>query len=222
MPETQRDAKFEEIRQLLQQHYPTLHLTCESRQWLIKGSFPVRANGVEIDHYLIAILIPQGFPRNAPLVKELGGRIQEHPDWHVYQEGFLCLFSPLERWKHLPETATIITYLDGALNDYLFSQTYHEKHGKWPLGERGHGARGIREYLIEELGTDDLSVMRRFLEYLGKKKIRGQWRCYCGSGKQIRFCHLAKISDLHNKITLAEARYALQVLDRAMQRKLVE
>lgn len=218
MQEKPCSGTFEETRQLLQQHYPTLHLSVENGQWIIKGSFPVRANGVEVDHYLVAILLPQGFPRNPPLVKELGGRIREHPDWHVYQEGFLCLYSPLERWKHLPETATIITFLDGALNDYLFSQTYHEKYGTWAFGERGHGAKGIREYLREELGTDDVTVMRQFLEYLGKKKIRGHWKCYCGSGKQIRQCHLTKINDLHSNITLTEARYALRVFDHAAGR----
>jgi hypothetical protein len=214
----QQTRKYDQIRQILEQDYPTLHLSEENGQWLIKGSFPVRANGKIVDHYLIAILIPRGFPQNAPLVRELGGRIKQHPDWHTYQEGFLCVFSPIERWKHLPKTATILTYLNEPLNDYLFSQTYFERYGRWPFGERGHGWAGFREYLSEELNNDDVIVLRQLLKYLSTGLVKGYWDCFCGSGKQLRHCHLEKFLDLHDKITPTEAQYALRVFDLSLKK----
>jgi hypothetical protein len=211
MKAQKKRQKFEEIEHSLKQYYPTLHLTDENGQWFIRGIFPVRANGGIVDHYLIEIFIPHNYPKNIPEVKELGGRIKRHPDWHVSADGTLCLFIPLERWKHMPDTATVITFLDGPLNDHLFSQTYFELHGHWPFGERGHGIEGVKEYLSEELGTDDVLTMRRLLEYLSTKRPKGHWVCFCGSGKKMRHCHFDTILDLREKIRPSEARYTLRL-----------
>ena len=201
-----------ELRRLIQERYPELFVTRESGECMIRGRFSVRADDTVVDHYFVEIYVRKGFPFVTPLVKEIGGRIAHHADRHVYLEGFLCLFLPLERWKHLPDTATILTYLEGPLNDYLFSQTYFEEYGCWPFGERGHGKTGYREYLAEVLGTDDANVAIRFLECLKGRDPKGHWLCFCGSGKKMRKCHLDKVIALRGKVTVDEIDHALSIL----------
>lgn len=208
----QQVPKTDEIRGLIQERYPELFVTQESDIYVIRGRFPVRADEIVVDHYFVEICVFKGFPFVTPLVREIGGRITHHADRHVYLEGFLCLFLPLERWKHLPETATVLTYLEGPLNDYLFSQTYFEEYGTWPFGERGHGKAGYREYLAEVLGTDDLNVAIRFLKCLKGPYPKGHWPCFCGSGKKFRKCHLDKVIALRGKVTAAEIDHAMEIL----------
>jgi hypothetical protein len=202
-----------EIRHQLQESYPTLHVVDEAIS-TIQGSFPVKAEGKVVDHYLIEIRMTQAFPKEPPLVRELGGRIKRELDWHTSEDGNLCLFSPLERWKHLPDSATLVEFLEGPLNDFLFSQSYFEMYGVWPFGERGHGKWGIKEYLTEELGTSDVTTMTQMLDYLCQENPKGHWSCYCGSGKKLRHCHFDKIVYLREKITTKEAKYALEIFNR--------
>lgn len=204
--------RTDELGQLIHERYPELFVTQESGECVIRGRFPVRANENVVDHYFVEIWVRKGFPFVTPLVREIGGRITHHADRHVYLEGFLCLFLPLERWKHLPETATVLTYLEGPLNDYLFSQTYFEEYGTWPFGERGHGKAGYREYLAEVLDTDDLNVAIRFLKCLKGPYPKGHWPCFCGSGKKFRKCHLDKVIALRGKVTAAEIDHAMEIL----------
>lgn len=212
MPHKKQAQSLDEIRELIQERYPELLAAQENGECIIRGRFPVRADRVVVDQYLVEILIPKNFPIESPLVKEIGGRIKQHADRHVYKGGYCCLFLPLERWKYLPESATILTFLDGPLNDYLFGQTYFEEYGCWPFGERGHGKVGITEYLSEELGTTDVSIATRFLLCLRSRSPKGHWPCFCGSGKKMRNCHFNNIIKLHGKMNTNEIDQALQIL----------
>lgn len=208
----QQIPKSDEIRQLIHERYPELFITQDSDGCVITGRFPVRAAETVVDHYFVEIWVFEGFPIVTPLVREIGGRIPHHIDRHVFLDGFLCLFLPLERWKHLPNTASILNYLDGPLNDFLFCQTYFDIHGCWPFGERGHGKAGYREYLAEVLGTDDPSVAIRFLECLRGPLPKGHWLCFCGSGVKMRKCHLEKVITLRGKVTAEEIGSAIDIL----------
>lgn len=208
----QNIPQIDEIRQLIQERYPELLVTQENGECVIRGRFPVRADEIIVDHYFVEIWVREGFPFVIPLVREIGGRIPYYVDRHVFSNGLLCLFLPLERWKHLPDTGTILTYLDRPLNDYLFSQTYFDKYGTWPFGERGHGSAGYREYLAEVLGTDDPNLAIRFLKCLGGPYPKGHWLCFCGSKKKMRKCHLDKVIALRAEVTAEEIDFAIKIL----------
>lgn len=162
-----------------------------------------------IERFFIEILIPRDYPQSIPTVKELGGRIPHDADHHVSPGGFLCPLLPDERWRYWPLDADILAFLSGPLNDYFLGQLYFQKHSVWPFGERGHGREGIVEYYSEELGTADLDVIRRCLEYLSKEQPKGHWPCFCGSGKVMRHCHFEKMIELHSKIDPKTAKYSL-------------
>jgi hypothetical protein len=202
--------RIEKIRGLLLDRYPSLHLYAETNVWFIRGAFPVKVEGQTIDHYLIEIWLPPDYPKSVPLLKELGKRIPLDPDNHVYPNGFLCVFLPDERWKYWPVGADIIAFLEGPVNDYFLSHTYHSKHNTWPFGERSHGKKGVVEYYAEELGTNNEVIIKRCLECLAlKDPPKGHWRCFCGSGAKLRHCHMIKMIELRHKISPDTAKYTL-------------
>ena len=47
----------------------------------------------------------------------------------------------------------------------------------------------------EILGVTDEEQIRRFLDCLGHKKVKGHWNCPCGTGKRIRDCHVTRSGD---------------------------
>lgn len=209
MPKRREPSAIEVIEAVLRDRFPTLHLIEQSGQLTVRGRFPVISEGIVIDNYLVEITVPSDFPNSVPLLKELGGRIPKISDRHVYTGEYLCLFLPDERWKYWPRGLGFLEFLQGPVTDYFLSQTYFERTGQWPFGERRHGRNGIADYYAEELGTTDIKVIIACLEYLGKKHIKGHWRCYCGSGKQMRQCHFQTMQELRHKIDMRTARNSL-------------
>jgi hypothetical protein len=169
----------------------------------IRGVLPIRdlTTGEEIDRYLIEIELPNDYPKGVPVVREKGGRIPRIIDRHIYEnDGTCCLFVLDEQWKHYPEGATLVEFINGPVYQYFLSQSYFELTGKWLFGERGHGIVGILEYYSEELGTNDPKFILGFLDYLSLKVVKGHWDCFCGSGKRLRHCLFSKLLEMRGKI----------------------
>src|ERR1700749_4797302 len=65
----------------------------------LKGKFEFSAEqavyGKVTDSFYLQIDIPAGFPREVPEVTETGGRIPRHGEFHVNENGSLCLGSHL-------------------------------------------------------------------------------------------------------------------------------
>lgn len=227
MISTKRQAVLDEVETQLRNHYPSLYLVQRGSHSVIRGVYPVQLDGKVIDTFLVEIALPRHFPEEAPTVREMSGRILRVADRHVYTDGTLCLFLPEEKWKYWPEGSSILDFLTGPVNDFFLSQLYFEQHGTWPFGERRHGVLGIIDYYAEELGTDDLQVITKALEYLSAPQPKGHWPCYCGSGKRMRHCHFEKLSYLHRRIqptvaanSLGYVRNALEHQKAAFQRQI--
>lgn len=193
MRQSKRRELLDEIHHQLQANYPSLHLIASGSTSPIRGSFPVKHDGKEIDRFLIEVTLPKDFPKAVPIVHEMGGRIPRTVDRHTYESGALCLFLPEERWRYWPEGSSFLDFLTGPVNDFFLSQLYFEQTGEWPFGERRHGALGILDYYVEELGTDDLRIIAKCLQYLSAPQPKGHWLCFCGSGRKMRHCHFELI-----------------------------
>lgn len=68
-------------------------------EFRIKGKFKFRAtvadnNEIE-DYYQIEITIPNNYPRDLPIIKEVGRKIPRDGTFHVNPDESLCLGSPL-------------------------------------------------------------------------------------------------------------------------------
>jgi hypothetical protein len=204
-------ALYEEVRRLVRSHFPTLRVEIENGVVYIRGSLPLHEPETlrEITRYRVEIALPRDHPKSVPLVCETGGRLPVTPDRHFSFDGSACLFVAEERWKHYPEGATILDFINGPVRQFFLGQAHFDLTGQWPFGERAHGAAGIIEYYFEELGTTDVKTVVRFLEYLAKGEAKGHWECFCGSSKRMRHCHSEKLKELRAKIPTQVAQSSL-------------
>ncbi|MBD3337581.1 MAG: hypothetical protein GF353_00640 [Candidatus Lokiarchaeota archaeon] len=211
-------SQFQEtLKKQLMTDYPSLHVVEDHSLTIIRGSLFIydSTRTRELDRYSIEIIIPKDYTRQLPLVREIGGRLPKILDRHfIPPTDIACLFFPDERYKYYPPGSTIIDFIRGPVESFFRSQTYFDLNGKWPYGERGHGLKGLIEFYSELLGTNDIIVIKKFLKYLSKEKIKGSWKCYCGSYKRLQDCHFSHLSKFKNKISRQQARNTLTFIEK--------
>ena len=128
------------------------------------------------------------------------------------QAGEACLFLPDERWWVFPPGSTFLYFLDVPVRNFFLGQALVRMGDPWPFGQRAHGAGGIQDFYAELLGTKDLDIIIRYLDFLRKAEVKGHCVCPCGSQKRLRHCHLDQLKDLKSKISSSVARRSYQEL----------
>jgi hypothetical protein len=109
----------------------------------------------------------------------------------VFLDGALCLGTPLALWIDLGGDFRLDNVLDGPVRSFLIGNSLVEQVGRWPHGERAHGAAGLLEHLAEALGTDRPVMAATFLQALATGSVTKHSRCPCESGRKIFKCHHA-------------------------------
>lgn len=209
-----RTQVLDEIRSELASGFPSLHLFEQPGQDPeVRGTFEVRGEGGSVlDTFLIRIQIPPSYPRDLPVVWEVGGRIPCLRDRHIESDGKACILLPDERWRTFPVGASFTAYLRGPLHSFFLSQVAFELTGEWPFGEWGHGGHGIEQFYQETLGTHDLLTIALFLESLSKGRFDPFRSCPCGSGVRLGACCRKKWLDLRQKVDPQTAERSLKYL----------
>ena len=167
-------------------------------------------DGIAIDNFLIAIELPASYPIGIPVVRELGGRIPNHPDFHVFANGTLCLGLPEELWLQYGGRFELKQYLEGPLRSYFLGICEKLAGRPWPFGEWPHGVPALIEFYGKLIGTEEISCVIALVEMLSNASLKGHWKCPCGSGKELRQCHGDALRDLH-------ARLSKEILARSLQ-----
>ena len=208
-------AEFERLRPVLEAEFPYLHLRVRDGYTVLAGDFPIVENGRIIDSFSIEVVVPpEGTHGAVAKVRETGGRIPPVADRHVYSDGTACLFIEAEYWFRHPRGLNLVEYLHGPVKTYFVGQVFYEVEGRWPFGERAHGAAGDVEFFAPLVGSRDPRVIRSFLEMVVAKKLRSTWRCPCGSGHRLWGCHDAVVRKLRERIKRAAVLTSLQRLKR--------
>lgn len=208
---------FHELKSSIKKKYPTLVVLIEDGIVYIKGNlFLYSLDGREIDYYLIEIKIPENYPKSIPSVREVGSRIPRVIERHINPEkGNVCLFLPDERYKCYPPGSTIVDFIEGPVKNFFLWQTdFDVNSGKSSFSARGHNTLGRYEFYCEELKTKDIYVIKKFLDYITAKKLKKHWKCYCGGGKELRYCHINKLVDLRAKILRNDAKRSLVEIEK--------
>lgn len=203
-------GRLEQIRADLVEHFPHLHPYPRDRDVLIRGTFPVLADGGELDRFLLEIVLLDDYPTSIPVVYEVGGRIPRTKERHVNPDGAACLFLPDERWWVWPPGSSFLEFLTGPLHNYYLGQARVDRGLSWPFGTRDHGVDGIYRFYEDILGTSDREAIERYLELFAKESCKGHWDCPCGSGRRLRDCHVDLVRELKSKIPCATARVTLE------------
>jgi hypothetical protein len=195
---------------VVQERFPDLRLVFEGGRPSFRGTFPIVHEGRVLDRFSILIVFPDGISR-PPAIAETGGRIPRTVDRHVFSNGAICTEVPeltLIRGKY-----SLVSYLEGPVRNYFLGQMLVERGEPWPFGQWQHRKPGLLEAYGEILGVSGEPAIRRYLECLAHKKIKGHWPCPCGSGERIRSCHFTDLRALHERVTPRIARQALSRLN---------
>ncbi len=191
--------------------YPLLHASIRNDVSRIAGTLPIREGTAEVDHFLVEINLPVGYPNELPIVREIGGRIPHALDRHVIpSSGECCVLLPDQRWELWPRGSSLLAYIDGPLRNYFLGQALVERGDPWPFGEWAHGLQAKLDYYNGLLGTDNQQAILQYLRALEAKQVEGHWECPCLSGRRLRDCHFTLVRDLRGKIPQEDARHALR------------
>jgi hypothetical protein len=193
-------ALYAKTRSEVESQYPTLRFESRNRIIFCSGSFPVGDAKSVIDRFLIEIELPPNFPRQLPIVKEVGRRIPIIADRHMRLDGSACLFVEEDWWLSHPDGYSLLEFLDGPVRAFFVGQSMFDLGMEWPFGERSHGIEGILECYAELTGAPNLVVAEDYLRLLAQEKFKGHHECPCGSGKKLRQCHQQMLLALRSRI----------------------
>jgi hypothetical protein len=206
-------GRFARERQEVEAAYPQLLFSVSDSNVLLDGLFPIRDGEETLDQFAVQIALPTDYPDGLPIVREAAGRIPKVADRHVGPEtGEACVLLPEDRWRSWPLGSSLLGFLDGPLRNYFLGQAIVERGGDWPFGQWSHGVAGQMEYYRDVFGTDRAEYVKKYLEYVIAKKLKGHWECPCGSGATTRSCHMKAILLLREQVPRSDAQVALKRL----------
>jgi len=167
---------------------------CSKGGICLRGMFRFRANVLGSDEindtYRLEIVVPDKFPQALPEVKETGGRIPRNGEFHLNQDGTLCLGSPLRLLKKVHGAQDLNGFADKCLVPYLYAVSYKLIHGvDFIFGELDHGFKGIVDDYAAMLGLNRKQQVTQAIQLLGtKKRIANKRPCPCGCRKRLGAC----------------------------------
>lgn len=203
---------FERELDAIKSDYPNLHYRNTPKGLVLEGEIAFDITCKEVDErikdsYLVQIAFPDNYPQNHPTVKEIGGRI---PNNYHRNGDELCLGVPSEVYLEFAENSTLLHFIRGLLEHYLYKYSYWKKHnGKTPFDERPHGGEGVCEYYSEVFGTKDNDAIISLLEIPMSKAYKQSMICPCGSRKKLKKCHGKIILNIQNKVPTTILDYEL-------------
>jgi hypothetical protein len=143
----------------------------------IKGTFDIEMS------------VPDGFPKTPPTVIETSRRIPRDGNFHVNEDGSLCLGSELTIRLHLSRSPTLVGFVRTCLVPYLYAVSYAIEHGRFPWDELAHGTAGmLSDYRgLFRVSSDDQVLAA--LELLSmKRSVANKKPCACGCGQRLGRC----------------------------------
>lgn len=170
--------------------YPSLQIDAGFN--IVKGGFEIKnERGEVLETYSLEITIPQSYPNSRlPIVREVSQRIPRNKDRHIFEDGRLCLSTPLGELLICRDGITFLKFLDEVLHPFLASQ-YAISCGwlnEFPQGEYSHGGKGIYESYSEFLEIDGIDKAISALIMATKRNQRNK-KCFCASRKKLKDCH---------------------------------
>jgi len=190
--------------------YPGMRVRPTGRDEVqLQGEFAFTAEYEESlvieDCYELTITVSRWYPHDLPTVKETGGRIPRDQDYHMFQNGSLCLGSPLRLHNIAVSTPELTVYAKAAIVPYLCAISHWEETDEWFLfGELEHGAPGLLNDYANILNLDDPAGVTEALRLLGMKRRKAnKCLCPCGCGDRLGVCRynetIRKLRDRHGR-----------------------
>lgn len=216
----QNKELFDSFKSEIDKNYPTLVVSIENNLVRIKGTLRIRdSKNTILDNFKIDIQVPYNFPQEIPEVRETGNRIPVIPDRHFENDGKACLCFRDATFLYWNEKSTIIDFMEKLVEPFFLWQIEYEvSGGKNKDKAYAHGLDGAVQFYKEILSTDDIKAVYQFIEYLTKKKIKGHWNCYCGSGKKMRDCHFDLMKKYKGQIRAKDAKKTFESINQVIHK----
>lgn len=151
----------------------------------------ITSEGHLIEVFEIEMFIGSDYPNNFPIVKLIGNMIELTEDNHISKDGVICFDHPYIINSIKKCGIRIYDFVNFYLPKY-FSWVLIKKYGD-PiiLQEWAHGTEGTKQFYKALLGTTKNETIVVFLEnFCDNPRIQRNTKCYCGSGKKLKSCHL--------------------------------
>lgn len=143
------------------------------------------------DSYDVVIKLDM-YPELFPTVLEVGGRIPNKLNRHIYTDSGSCCFTTTAKSQVLLKTKikSLLNFIDEIVIRYFQNNSYYEINKKYCYDEYDHGSMGIVQSYQDILGVNDVkSIGRLMLQRLQNKKLSIRDLCYCNSGQSIKKCN---------------------------------
>jgi hypothetical protein len=184
--------------------YPELNLDLHSNgSWIVNGILKINATDEGInfrDEFLIEMIIPEGYPDEPPVVKEIGNRILPGKN-HKNLDGTLCLSTSLKICKIFSGAPTLLNFVKQLVVPFFFGFIHSEKLGSMPFGEFSHGGQGLLEDYLDYFEVDSNCAVLNLLICLADGQYNLDSRCPCGSDRKLRKCHAKKLNEAKKLMT---------------------
>lgn len=202
---------FDSFIRDLERNYPSLFVQIKNKLIYVSGVLKIKDDkNVVLGSYLINIEIPHNFPKEIPKVRETSNKIPRIADRHFEEDGSACLCFRDSIFIFWSKESTILDFMKIFVEPFFLWQIEFEASGGANKDRSfRHGIAGAIQFYGEILKTEDKRIIYRFVDLMTKKKIRGSWNCYCGSGKKIKDCHFDTIMRYKEKIRRKDARVTM-------------
>jgi hypothetical protein len=163
-----------------------------SEFYYVQGNLPViDANGYCWEKYDVKIALYDQYPNVLPMIWETGGKITRTADWHVNNNGSLCVGTDVCQYHTLAAGITLLDWIEKLAIPYLANHKLKLDKGNYSNVERSHGWMGVYEEYAELF---NISSKNKLLERLRLCSDRAEMSrnisCFCGSGRKYKRCYL--------------------------------
>jgi hypothetical protein len=162
----------------------------------------------ENDFYELKIFLAP-YPNAFPDVKEIGERIPETADRHIYMDNTrFCCFTTKAISQILLRTKvkSVSDFINLIIIPYLENNSYYEINRHYVKDEFAHGAPGVLQGYKDILGiSDDYKILKLLYDTTEGRFIKQSDRCYCGSSKSLKTCHNGKHYRNYNRFRMIDS-----------------
>ncbi|WP_422351508.1 hypothetical protein [Flagellimonas sp.] len=157
--------------------------------------------GIYLDSFNIEIwLNKERYPYSTPLVKEHSTKIQRHEDWHIDEDGYVCLDIEHELEYKAKKGIQLVGFYQDHIYPFFANTLYKMSFGKYANGEYGHFFEGVVQFYKEKLQLADGPIIITILNAILDNTVPGRNArpCICGEDKKFKRCHLQSVEFLQS------------------------
>jgi len=162
----------------------------------------------------IRIKIPCRYPHDPIKVFETAGVFPNHPNYHVNDDGSMCLGSFLQLRLWAKQKGDLMAFTDDFIKPFVYAAILKVKHGvDWVFGCLSHYGKGELEHCESLFSVSGkVAVLQCLTAARRKRSVGNKLDCFCGCGKRIGRC------DCHYSINIVRKATGRDFMESMIER----